>query len=365
MLLALTGCSQKLKYGADNMPYGQIHGALASRHDDGPGIMGRIEAITFEPTPGLASASAFKNEWKHGYPVEYLGISSGRICFKTQYFDTYRKGFDTEIGTHNNVVYVFNGAKQLVRAYATFDEVTEKTEWEEGATTDIDQVKVTVNTNTPKMYTSADGAPLAGGELLFDIVLCGKAPVLDATSRYLTFSWLAGGVRDAPLLFLWAIDAPDAGATPEPTVADAGFAPTTGMRQPSSSQTIVDVLAADGRFTWLVKIIAVTGLADTLGETEPYTLFAMTDAKLLRRTSAAELTKTVVAKNHDELRPSLQQFIVHGVHPPAELTGANPELSASRGFLHFKRSGGKLQIDDGEVVLPPLPASNGLIYPVQ
>ena len=44
-----------------------------------------------------------------------------------------------------------------------------------------------------------------------------------------------------------------------------------------ASNTIVDIAAADGRFTTLVAAVQAAGLADTLAGEGPFTVFAPTD----------------------------------------------------------------------------------------
>ncbi len=60
-------------------------------------------------------------------------------------------------------------------------------------------------------------------------------------------------------------------ATPAPVTTPMPFEPT------AAPQTIVDIAAADGRFTTLVAAMEAAGLVETLKREGPFTVYAPTD----------------------------------------------------------------------------------------
>ena len=90
--------------------------------------------------------------------------------------------------------------------------------------------------------------------------------------------------------------APEPSATPMPA--------PTALPTEVPPQTIVDIAAADGRFTTLVAAVEAAGLVETLSGDGPFTVFAPTDdafAKLPAGTVDALLADIPAADQHPAL----------------------------------------------------------------
>ena len=201
------------------------------------------------------------------------------------------------------------------------------------------------------------------------IEACAPAATPRRSSRYLTLVRYKHG--ETPALYVWKLDPSSvADVEPEPVAADvvpvpvSDLPPTAGKRQPAGTKMIIDALIADGRFTWVVKIIGITGLEDTLGKDGPYTFFAPTDARLEAGLNKKQLADNFSVKNKSELRALLEGLTVKGIHPVDELLAPDSSLSGLRGFLHFVNKNGRPYLDTAEI-LPALNARNGIIYPTK
>jgi transforming growth factor-beta-induced protein len=125
------------------------------------------------------------------------------------------------------------------------------------------------------------------------------------------------------------------------------------------AKDIVDIAVADGRFTTLVAAVQAAGLVDTLKGAGRFTVFAPTDeafAKLPAGTIEGLLSEP------ETLRDILLYHVVSGKVMAADammLTSADTALGQP---LSLKAEGDALMINDANVILADIEASNGVIH---
>ena len=127
----------------------------------------------------------------------------------------------------------------------------------------------------------------------------------------------------------------------------------------TAGPTIVDLLAADGRFSTLLDAVEAAGLAETLAEPGPYTVFAPTDSAF-----AALPEGTLAALSPEELQNVLLQHVVLGAVTGAEAAeaGTAPSAWTERELAFAVGDDGALTVNGATVVEADLTASNGLVH---
>ncbi len=133
------------------------------------------------------------------------------------------------------------------------------------------------------------------------------------------------------------------------------------MAAPASqaSQDIVDIAVADGRFTTLVTALQAADLVDTLKGDGPFTVFAPTDdafAKLPAGTLDGLLADI----------PALKNVLLYHVVPGKVMAADVVTLSSADTVLgqpvDIMVSGGTVMVNDAQVIITDIEASNGVIH---
>jgi uncharacterized surface protein with fasciclin (FAS1) repeats len=159
-------------------------------------------------------------------------------------------------------------------------------------------------------------------------------------------------------------------ATPAPTQAPPTQAPTqapaAAPTEPPASptpepapQTIVDIAAADGRFTTLVAALEAADLAETLEGEGPFTVFAPTDEAFARLPAG---TVDSLLADVPQLQNVLLYHVVAGAVMAADvarLESADTQLGQP---VSIREANGTVFINEAEVVVADIPASNGVIH---
>ena len=150
-------------------------------------------------------------------------------------------------------------------------------------------------------------------------------------------------------------------------LALAGLAPSAAAQDPAPAEapmadamdaSIVDVLAADGRFTVLLSALSSAGLDSTLAAGGPFTVFAPTDEAF-----AALPEGTLEVLSPDELRDILLLHVAAGTVDGATAAAEGAAESAVGQTLAFTvDDSGALAVNDTPITEADLPASNGVIH---
>ena len=127
------------------------------------------------------------------------------------------------------------------------------------------------------------------------------------------------------------------------------------------SKTIVDIAVEDGRFTTLVTAVTEAGLVETLQSEGPFTVFAPTDEAF-----AALPAGTIEALLADipALTDILLYHVVDGKVMAADVVELDSATTLQGQDIMIKTNMGKVMINDAEVVITNIEASNGVIHVV-
>jgi transforming growth factor-beta-induced protein len=126
-------------------------------------------------------------------------------------------------------------------------------------------------------------------------------------------------------------------------------------------KTIVDIAAADGRFTTLVAAVQAADLVETLSGPGPFTVFAPTDdafGKLPEGTVDALLNDIPTLKN------ILLYHVVPGKVMAADVVDLTSADTALGEPVNISVEDGKVMINDAQVTITDIQASNGVIHVV-
>lgn len=128
---------------------------------------------------------------------------------------------------------------------------------------------------------------------------------------------------------------------------------------PAEPQDIVDIAVEDGRFTTLVAALQAADLVDTLKGEGLFTVFAPTDDAFDKLPAG-----TVEGLLNDI--PALTNILLYHVVPGKVMAADVVKLSsadtASGASLTIAVMDGKVMINDAQVIITDIEASNGVIH---
>lgn len=167
-----------------------------------------------------------------------------------------------------------------------------------------------------------------------------------------------------------------AGGTVEETGTDISSEPvegidetvaTEGLEEPTgdvvASESIVDVAAADGSFDTLVAAMQTAGLAETLDNEGPFTVFAPTD-EAFAALPEGTVEKLVKPENQEALGQILAYHVVAGAVASTEIEpGAVSTVEGSDVEVAVDPTGVVVN-GEANVVQPDVVAENGVIHVV-
>jgi transforming growth factor-beta-induced protein len=128
---------------------------------------------------------------------------------------------------------------------------------------------------------------------------------------------------------------------------------------PAAPKTIADVAAADGRFKTLMTAVTAAGLADTLKSAGPFTVFAPTDEAFARLPAG---TVEALLKDPAKLKDILLYHVVAGKMMAADVVKLNSAKTVQGAEVKIKVDGNKVMLNDANVIITDVPASNGVIH---
>jgi len=134
-------------------------------------------------------------------------------------------------------------------------------------------------------------------------------------------------------------------------------APATA--RPSEEKNIVQTAQAAGSFKTLTKLVTKAGLAGTLSQPGPYTVFAPTDAAFRKLPKS---TLKSLAKNKAKLRAVLLYHVVAGKVPSSEVVTMKSVKTVNGKSIRIRTSNGSVYVNTARVTKPDVNASNGVIH---
>jgi uncharacterized surface protein with fasciclin (FAS1) repeats len=124
--------------------------------------------------------------------------------------------------------------------------------------------------------------------------------------------------------------------------------------------TIVELAAADGRFTTLLAAVQAAGLADELSGTGPFTVFAPTDDAFAKLSAG---TVESLLANIPTLQNILLYHVVEGKVMAADVVNLTSATSLSGSPITVTMRDGKVFLNDSvEVIITDIEAANGVIH---
>ena len=125
------------------------------------------------------------------------------------------------------------------------------------------------------------------------------------------------------------------------------------------SRDIVDIAVEDGRFETLVAAVQAAGLVDALKGEGPLTVFAPTDDAFA---ALPEGTVEALLEDIPTLSSILLYHVLEGKYMAADVLSMNQAMTLQGQYVAFVADTGKVMIDNAEIILTDIEASNGVIH---
>jgi transforming growth factor-beta-induced protein len=129
---------------------------------------------------------------------------------------------------------------------------------------------------------------------------------------------------------------------------------------PTKPANIVDTAVAAGSFKWLTMLAGIAGLGDTL-KNGNLTVFAPTD-EAFTKLPAGTLDALLKPENRQMLVSILTYHVVPGSVKAAQVVNLTSAKTVQGSSVAIKVVDGKVYINDAQVVLTDIMASNGVIH---
>ena len=127
----------------------------------------------------------------------------------------------------------------------------------------------------------------------------------------------------------------------------------------ASESDIVDTAVAAGSFTTLATALQAAGLVDTLKSDGPFTVFAPTDAAFAMLPAG---TVEQLLANPDALRSVLTYHVVPGAVGAADVVNLTSATTVQGQQVNIATMDGAVQINQANVQMADVMASNGIIH---
>jgi uncharacterized surface protein with fasciclin (FAS1) repeats len=155
---------------------------------------------------------------------------------------------------------------------------------------------------------------------------------------------------------------PSGGSMGNPGTTTPGGSTSTPAKKAPTGKTIVTLAAGNKNFTTLVKALKAADLVDTLSAEGPYTVFAPTNAAFAKLPKAT-LAKLLKPENQEQLKKVLTYHVVPGAVTSKQLkSGSVATVEGSNVTVKIK--GKKVMINNANVILADVKASNGVIHAI-
>jgi transforming growth factor-beta-induced protein len=125
------------------------------------------------------------------------------------------------------------------------------------------------------------------------------------------------------------------------------------------SRDIVDVALEDGRVETLVAAVQAAGLVDALKGEGPLTVFAPTDDAFA---ALPEGTVEALLEDIPTLSSILLYHVLEGKYMAADVLSMSQAMTLQGQYVSFSADMGKVMIDNAEIILTDIEASNGVIH---
>ncbi|MDX2153543.1 MAG: fasciclin domain-containing protein [Bryobacteraceae bacterium] len=128
---------------------------------------------------------------------------------------------------------------------------------------------------------------------------------------------------------------------------------------PAADKDIVDTAVGAGQFNTLVKAVQAAGLVDTLKGPGPFTVFAPTDEAFAKLPAG---TVEGLLNDIPKLKAVLTYHVVPGKVMAADVVKLKTAKTVQGGSVKISAKGGKVMVDNANVVKTDIATSNGVIH---
>jgi len=129
----------------------------------------------------------------------------------------------------------------------------------------------------------------------------------------------------------------------------------------SAKNDIVDTAVANGSFNTLAAALNAAGLVDTLKGDGPFTVFAPTD-EAFAKLPAGTVESLLKPQNKDKLISILTYHVVPGEVKAKDVVKLRAATTVQGSDVHVNVKGNKVKIDNANVLMTDVAASNGVIH---
>ncbi len=146
--------------------------------------------------------------------------------------------------------------------------------------------------------------------------------------------------------------------------------PSGGMSTPtktpkattSTGKTIVSIASGNKNFSTLVTALKAADLVETLSAEGPYTVFAPTNAAFAKIPKAT-LANLLKPENKEQLKKVLTYHVVSGA-VTSKMLKSGKVATVEGGNVTVKISGKKVRVNNANVIMADVKASNGVIHAI-
>jgi uncharacterized surface protein with fasciclin (FAS1) repeats len=128
------------------------------------------------------------------------------------------------------------------------------------------------------------------------------------------------------------------------------------------AKDIVDTAVAAGQFKTLAAALTAAGLVDTLKGAGPFTVFAPTDEAFAKLPAG---TVDALLKDIPKLKSILTYHVVAGKVMAADVVKLNSAKTLNGQSVKITVKGGKVMVDNANVVKTDIECSNGVIHDIR
>lgn len=129
----------------------------------------------------------------------------------------------------------------------------------------------------------------------------------------------------------------------------------------AQQKDIVETAVAAGSFKTLAAALKAADLVDTLKGTGPFTVFAPTD-EAFAKLPAGTVENLLKPENKEKLKAILTYHVVAGKVLAADVVKLKTAKTVQGSTVEISAMGGKVKVDNANVVKTDIAASNGVIH---
>ena len=129
----------------------------------------------------------------------------------------------------------------------------------------------------------------------------------------------------------------------------------------TGKKDIVDTAVAAGNFKTLATALQAAGLVDTLKGKGPFTVFAPTD-EAFAKLPAGTVEDLLKPENHEKLVSILTYHVVPGKVMAKDVVKLHEAKTVNGKDVKIMTDGGKVMVDNANVVKTDIACSNGVIH---